>query len=101
MVQWIDEQLVPVLNNQPTLLAIDLFAPHKTEDVVDTFLAHDIRISWIPGGYTGLVQPLDFSINRPFKDINSSCKFNLLIISHYKYQKLTQDQTGNLRRTAG
>lgn len=67
--EWIDEQLIPVLDNQPTLLALDLFAAHKTQEVLDTFLANDIAVSLIPGGCTSLVQPLDVSINRPFKDI--------------------------------
>lgn len=69
MLEWLDEQLVPVLNGQPTLLAIDLFSGHKTEEVLDTFRAHDVMPSVIPGGCTGLVQPLDVSINRPFKDL--------------------------------
>ena len=69
MLEWLDEQLVPVLNGQPTLLAIDLFSGHKTEEVLDTFRAHDIMPSIIPGCCTGLVQPLDVSINRPFKDL--------------------------------
>lgn len=69
MLEWLDEQLVPVLNGQPMLLAIDLFSGHKTEEVLDTFRAHDILPSVIPGGCTGLVQPLDVSINRPFKDL--------------------------------
>jgi len=69
MLEWLDEQLVPALESQPTLLAIDLFSGHKTEEVLDTFRAHDITPSVIPGGCTGLVQPLDVSINRPFKDI--------------------------------
>lgn len=69
MIQWLDEQVVPILDNQPTLMVLDLFGGHKTDDVLDTFLAHDITVSTIPGGCTGLVQPLDVSINRPFKDI--------------------------------
>jgi len=28
MLEWLDEQLVPVLEGQPTLLAIDLFSSH-------------------------------------------------------------------------
>jgi hypothetical protein len=69
MVEWLDEQVIPVLDNQPTLLAVDLFGGHKTDTVLDTLTANDITISTIPGGCTGLVQPLDVSINRPFKDI--------------------------------
>lgn len=73
VIEQIDEQLVPVLDGQPTLLALDLFGGHKTEDVLDILLAHDITLSAIPGGCTGLVQPLDVSINGPFKDIFCVC----------------------------
>ena len=69
IVSWLDEQLVPVLEGQPTLLALDLFSGHKTDEVLDTMKANDITVSVIPGGCTGLIQPLDVSINRPFKDI--------------------------------
>jgi len=69
MVEWLDNQLLPVLGDQPTLLAMDLFAAHKTEGVLDTLRANDITVSIIPGGCTGLVQPLDISINGPFKEI--------------------------------
>jgi hypothetical protein len=69
MIEWLDDQLIPVLDNQPTLLALDLFGGHKTDDVLDTLRANDITVSVIPGGCTSLVQPLDISINRPFKDI--------------------------------
>jgi len=69
MLEWLDQQLVPVLNGEPTLLAIDLFSSHKTEEVLDTFRPHDIMPSIIPGGCTAQVQPLHVSINRPFKDL--------------------------------
>lgn len=55
------------------MIALDLFGSHKTDDVLDTLLAHDIRLSSIPSGCTGLVQPLDVSINRAFKDILKVC----------------------------
>jgi len=69
MVEWLDEQLIPILEDRPTLLVLDLFRAHKTAEVLDTFSANDIVVSMIPGGCTSLVQPLDVSINRPFKDI--------------------------------
>jgi len=69
MVEWLDEQLIPIREVQPTLLVLDLVRAHKTEEVLDTFSANDIDVSMIPGGCTSLVQPLDVSINRPFKDI--------------------------------
>jgi hypothetical protein len=69
MLAWLDEQLIPVLDGEPTLLVLDLFGGHKTEEVLDMMKAHDIVLSVIPAGCTGIVQPLDVSINRPFKDI--------------------------------
>jgi len=36
LVQWLDKQLIPVLNSLPTLFAIDLFSGHKTQEVLDT-----------------------------------------------------------------
>ena len=69
VLEWQDEKLIPILDDQPTLLAIDLFQAHQTAEVLDTFRANDIAVSLIPGGCTCLVQPLDISINRPFKDI--------------------------------
>ena len=60
---------MPALGDQPSFLVMDLFAAHKTEEVLDTLRANDITVSMIPGGCTGLVQPIDVSINRPFKDI--------------------------------
>jgi len=69
MLEWLDEQLVPALSDQPSFLIMDLFAAHKTQEVLDTLWANDITVSMIPGGCTGLVQPIDVSINWPFKDI--------------------------------
>jgi len=69
IVEWLDDQVIPVLDGRPILMALDMFGSHKTEEVLDTRRAHDITLSVIPGGCTGLVQPLDVSIYRPFKDI--------------------------------
>jgi len=67
--EYLEDQFIPILDGQPSLLVLDLFAAHKTQEVLDTFLANDITVSLIPGGCTSLVQPFDVSINRPFKDI--------------------------------
>ena len=69
LLAYLKNQFIPVLNGQPSLLVLDLFAAHKTQEVLDTFLANDITVSLIPGGCTSLVQPLDVGINRPCKDI--------------------------------
>lgn len=50
-------------------MALDHFGGHEKEDVLDTSLAHDIKLSAIPSGRTGLVQSLDILINGPFRNI--------------------------------
>jgi len=79
MLEWLDEQLIPILDGQSTLLAIDLFQAHQIAEVLYTFRDNDITVSLIPGGCTGLVQPLDVSINRPFKDILKVSTFSTRI----------------------
>jgi hypothetical protein len=66
---WLQELLLPVLGSRPTLLVMDLLRSHKTGPVRKLLKSHDITLSMVPGGCTGLVQPLDVSVNRPFKDI--------------------------------
>jgi len=69
VLEWLDEQLIRGLDGEPTLLAIELLRAHQMEQVLNTFRANDIIVSTIPTGCTELVQPLDVSINRLFKDI--------------------------------
>ena len=69
IVEWLDEQVIPVLGGWPTLMALDMCGGHKTHEVLDNMRAHDITLSVIPGYCTSMVQPLDISINRPYKDI--------------------------------
>jgi hypothetical protein len=61
--------LVPVLPEGPRLLALDLAKFHYTDAVLDTLRSYQIIPSMIPAGCTGLVQPLDVAVNKPFKDL--------------------------------
>lgn len=90
MLKWILTFLVPALNrNQdpiapngtpstadnlnsncnPSLIALDAAQFHKTTAVLECLRSYDIKPSMIPGGCTSLIQPLDVSINGPFKNI--------------------------------
>jgi len=42
---------------------------HKTPAILDLLRSNKITPSFIPGGCTGLVQPLDISVNKPFKEL--------------------------------
>ena len=50
------------------LLTMDMFRPHLGEEVTKDLKKHDIVPCIIPGGITSLVQPLDVSINKSFKE---------------------------------
>ncbi|RPB06020.1 DDE-domain-containing protein [Choiromyces venosus 120613-1] len=67
--RYIEEQLVPVLGGRPTLFAIDLMGSHKTPAVLEKLQANNITPSLIPARCTSLIQPLDISVNKPFKEI--------------------------------
>jgi len=65
---WLTTDLLPVLEDQPSLLVMDCAECHKTSRILSLLQQHDIVSSIVPSGCTGLIQPLDVSFNRPFKD---------------------------------
>jgi len=70
LLRWIDEALIKLEDwKDGGLLAIDAAEFHKIERVLNTLPNHCIIPSMIPPGCTGLVQPLDISINKPFKEL--------------------------------
>lgn len=67
--KYVRTYLIPVLGGRPTLFALDLMGSHKTPALLDLVRQNDITPSLIPAGCTSLVQPLDVSINKPFKGL--------------------------------
>ncbi|RPA89608.1 hypothetical protein L873DRAFT_1849216 [Choiromyces venosus 120613-1] len=68
--RWIEEELIKLEDwKDGGLLAIDAAEFHKTEKILTTLREHSIIPSMIPPGCTRLVQPLDISINKPFKEL--------------------------------
>jgi hypothetical protein len=68
---WLETMLLPALGDarNATLLVMDLLKSHKTDEVKERLRNHNITPSLVPAGCTGLVHPLDVSVNRPFKDL--------------------------------
>jgi len=66
---YIKEHLIPVLGCRPTLYALDLMGSHTTPVILDLLRSNNITPSLIPRGCTGLVPPLDVSVNKPFKEL--------------------------------
>lgn len=65
--KWIDEELAISLTNN-SLLIIDYTAFYKTELALLKLWGYYILLMLIPGGCTLLLQPLNVSINKPFKE---------------------------------
>jgi hypothetical protein len=65
--KWIDEELATAIVGD-SLLVMDYAAFYKTELVLEKLWGYRILPVLIPRGYTSILQPLDVSINKPFKE---------------------------------
>jgi hypothetical protein len=54
--------------NGRSLVILDECTSHKTDSVKDAFLQMNCDFIHIPGGQTSILQPMDVSVNKPFKD---------------------------------
>jgi hypothetical protein len=72
MLLWIDRVLVPYLQDRaqgaPAAILLDQFKVHWTNEVLARLNQLGITPYKIPAGCTGLVQPVDVGIGKPFKD---------------------------------
>jgi len=50
-----------------SIILLDMYRVHMCAPVVNRIQALGIEVIHIPGGCTGLLQPLDVGINRPYK----------------------------------
>ncbi len=55
-------------NNSPKMIVYDSFRGHLEESVKKKFRDCGFDLAVIPGGLTSICQPLDVTINKPFKD---------------------------------
>ena len=60
------------LPDHNALLTLDSFKAHTTDNI-KKIMEHGTVHFVIPGGYTSKLQPLDVSINKPFKRISKGC----------------------------
>jgi hypothetical protein len=59
----------PISKGQKRYLIWDSFSAHKNSDVLEFLAERNNVVSIIPGGCTPILQPLDYMINKPFKDL--------------------------------
>jgi len=69
ILHWLLKQLLLELSGLPSLLIMDLLHSHRTKPVKKLLKKNDVTLSLVPAGCTGIVQPVDISFNRLFKDM--------------------------------
>ena len=65
---------------------MDTFSAHCTDEIISLLSAHHSSVALIPGGCTSKLQPLDVSLNKPFKHVcrqefQNYCRSQLSTIS--------------------
>jgi hypothetical protein len=71
MLEWLKTVWNPrpgAFLNQPSMLVLDAFKGHLTDSVKDQLRKVKTELVVILGGMTSVLQPMDISINKPFKD---------------------------------
>jgi hypothetical protein len=73
MIRWVAEVLAPYVEGAPEeivpVLFLDSYRAHMMASVVERIQALGIDVFHIPGGCTGLCQPVDVGFNKPFKTL--------------------------------
>lgn len=67
MIDYVDKILKPVSSKNKILLIMDELSAHTTDSVVNSLRNCNIEHIVIPAKFTSELQPLDVSINAPFK----------------------------------
>jgi hypothetical protein len=71
MLDWVDKVLKPYVTTAPVgiipILFLDSFKVHLLGSVADAIQGLGVELEIIPPGCTGLMQPIDVGINKPFK----------------------------------
>lgn len=85
------------LFGQPSMLVLDAFKGHTTEKVKQLIKECGSDFVCVPGGMTSQLQPLDVSVNKPFKD-NFKRLYNEWLCSEERDSALTP--SGRVKRAS-
>ena len=68
--EWLTKILIPFKkkkSQKQIVFVVDEAAFHKNSKVKDLCKNEGVELLFIPGGATGVLQPLDVAVNKPFK----------------------------------
>lgn len=72
MLMWVQKVLKPYIATAPEdivpILFLDSYRCHMMASVVQEIQELGVEVEHIPGGCTGLCQPVDVGVNKPFKN---------------------------------
>ena len=66
---FVDKVIKPDCNTDDSIVFMDEFKSHFTQPVIEAIHGLGVDYNKIPGGLTATLQPLDVSINKPFKQL--------------------------------
>ena len=69
MITWFKSVILPFTKDRCSLLVINSFSAHENIEFLNLAAAHNVDVAIIPGGCTSKIQPLDVSLNKPFKSV--------------------------------
>lgn len=78
MLKWVDKVLKPYVDTIGTgiicpILFLDSYRCHMMASVVNKIQDLGVQVEHIPGGCTGLLQPIDVGIGKPLKNRVRNC----------------------------
>jgi hypothetical protein len=77
MVMWVEEVLAPYVATAPDgvrpILLLDLYQCHMMASIVQRVNDLGVEVQHIPGGCTGVCQPVDVGIGKPLKNRITNC----------------------------
>lgn len=79
MMRWVKEVYLKYTGGKESLLAMDTFSAHCSNDIVNLLSKHYSSVALILGGCTSQQQPLDVSLNKAFKQV---CRQEFQIYCH-------------------
>ena len=69
MLRWVKEIYLNHTGGKKSLLVMDTFSAHCSDEIMNLLSKHHSSVALIPGGCTSKLQPPDVSLNKPFKQV--------------------------------